>query len=204
MRGVLAVLGISGLAALGGLLWQRTHPGPCSYRRRFWVQIPKPFIRKRWLLDLLAPEDAARVLEIGPGTGYYSVAVAERLRPGIALEICDVQRVMLDHTLRTARASGLRNLVPCHADATALPHADASFDRAFIMLALGEIRDQPAALSELARVLRPGGRLVVGELFGDPHMVRFPTLRGRASRAGLRFERRLGGPLGYVALFRRL
>ena len=51
-------------------------------------------------------------------------------------------------------------------------------------------------------MLRPSGRLVVGELFGDPHMVTFGSLRARAERTGFGIDRRLGGPLGYFALLR--
>lgn len=69
------------------------------------------------------------------------------------------------------------------------------------MTVLGEIPDQEAALRELARVVKPRGRVVVGELFGDPHWVSPSRLRERAERSGLRFERRLGSPLGYFARF---
>jgi hypothetical protein len=50
-------------------------------------------------------------------------------------------------------------------------------------------------------VLKPGGRLVVGELMGDPHYVSFGSLQQRAAGAGLGFERRSGGFLGYFARF---
>ena len=84
-----------------------------------------------------------------------------------------------------------------------LPYADATFDAAYLAAVLGEISDQDAALRELARVLKPGGRLVVGELFGDPHWVSPTKLQTRGEAAGLRFERRSGSPLGYFARFSR-
>lgn len=101
--------------------------------------------------------------------------------------------------MRRASEHRISNIIPTRGDATALPYADDAFDAAYVALALGEIPDQDAALRELLRVLKPGGRLVVGELFGDPHMVAFGSLRARAEAAGLCFERRLGGKLGYFA-----
>lgn len=65
---------------------------------------------------------------------------------------------------------------------------------------LGEIPDQRAAMSELRRVIKPGGRLVVG---GDPHMVTSRSLRRAAAEAGFVLERRTGPPFGYFGVLRR-
>jgi ubiquinone/menaquinone biosynthesis C-methylase UbiE len=194
------------IAAAGGLLgaaaWWRTHPSPCPYGQRFWVEAPHPIITRKRLLELLAPEPGEQLLEVGPGTGYYSLPVARRLEHG-RLHIVDIQQQMLDHTMRRAEDAGLTNVQPARADAQELPYADAAFDGAYLVTTLGEIPDSDKALSELARVLKPSsGRLVVGELFGDPHMVTFASLCRRAPAAGLNVERRLGGPLGYFALLR--
>jgi hypothetical protein len=51
-------------------------------------------------------------------------------------------------------------------------------------------------------VVKSGGRIVVGELFGDPHMVGERSLRRRAAAAGLRLERRVGPRVGYFGVLR--
>jgi ubiquinone/menaquinone biosynthesis C-methylase UbiE len=115
--------------------------------------------------------------------------------------VFDLQQEMLDHTMRRAGERGLATITPTQGDARQLPYEDATFDAAYLVTVLGEIPDQAAALAELRRVLKPSGRLVVGELFGDPHMVTEGALRERAEAAGLRFERRVGGKLGFFARF---
>ena len=190
-----------GLALAGAALWWRTHPSACPYSQRFWVEAPHPLITRSRLLEVLEPVVGERLLEVGPGTGYYTLAVAERLGSDGDLTIFDLQREMLDHTLRRAEERGISNLHPTQGDARSLPFEQDRFDGAFLVTTLGEIPDQAAALRELSRVIRQGGRLVVGELFGDPHWVRLGSLKLRAQRAGLRFERRVGSPLGYFARF---
>jgi ubiquinone/menaquinone biosynthesis C-methylase UbiE len=179
----------------GAALWWRKHPSACPYSQRFWVQAPHPFITRERLREILAPQPGERLLEVGPGTGFYTLPVAEWLGPGGSLDVVDVQREMLDHTLGRARDAALGNITPTLADARELPFADDGFDGAFLVTVLGEVPDQDAALRELRRVVRPGGRIVVGELFGDPHMVTHAALARRAEAAGLRVERKLGGAL---------
>ena len=184
-------------AVLAAALWWRKHPSACPYGQRFWVEAPHPLITHARLRDVLDPRAGERVLEVGPGTGYYTLDVAEWVAPGGRLDILDLQPEMLDHTMRRADERGLTNVTSTEGDAQRLPYPDGCFDAAYLITVLGEIPDQHAALRELARVLKPGGRLVVGELFGDPHWVSPGRLRERAERAGFTFGRRLGSPLGY-------
>jgi ubiquinone/menaquinone biosynthesis C-methylase UbiE len=189
----LALLAGGGL--LGAALWWRAHPSACPYSQRFWVEAPHPFITRARLREILEPREGERLLEVGPGTGYYSLPVAGWLSPGGSLDVVDVQHEMLDHTVRRASEEGIDNIAPALADARELPFGEDTFDGAYLVTVLGEIPDQDAALRELRRVVRSGGRIVVGELFGDPHMVTHSALTRRALAAGLRVERKLGGPL---------
>lgn len=193
----------AGIAVLAGALWWRKNPSACPYGQRFWVESPHPLITRKRLREVLAPQPGERILEVGPGTGYYSLDVAEWVSPGGQLDIFDLQQEMLDHTMRRAAERGISNISPTQGDVRQLPYADATFDAAYLTAVLGEIPDQHAALQELARVLKPNGRLVVGELFGDPHWVSPGRVRARGEAAGLRFARRSGSPLGYFALLRR-
>jgi ubiquinone/menaquinone biosynthesis C-methylase UbiE len=194
---------VAGAAVVAAALWWRRNPSACPYNQRFWVQAPHPFITRARLREILDPAPGERVLEVGPGTGYYALDMAAWIAPAGRLDVFDLQQEMLDHTMRRAGERGLDTIVPAQGDARQLPYEDATFDAAYLVTVLGEIPDQDAALRELARVLRPGGRLVVGELLGDPHWVSRRRLTERAEAAGLRFGRRLGSPLGYFARFER-
>jgi ubiquinone/menaquinone biosynthesis C-methylase UbiE len=152
------------------------------------------------LFIVLAPEPGERILEVGAGSGCYALEVAEAVAPGGTVDIIDGLPDRLDDAMRRARERGLDNVTPTLGDGRYLPFGDESFDGAYMMAALGDVPDQPAALAELARVLRPGGRLVIGELNGDPHRVDPDRLRKSAALAGLRIARRFDRRSGYVAM----
>ena len=188
-------------AVVGAALWWRKNPSACPYGQRFWVEAPHPLITRQRLREILDPRPGDRILEVGPGTGYYTLDVAGWVMPDGQVDILDLQQEMLDHTMRRAGERGLSNVTPTQSDATGMPYEDGTYDAAFLVTVLGEVPDQDAAFRELARVLKPGGRLVVGELLGDPHYVRLAPMRLRASGVGLAYERRVGNALGYFARF---
>jgi ubiquinone/menaquinone biosynthesis C-methylase UbiE len=194
------LLGAAGLATLGAALWWRNNPSACPYGQRFWVQAPHPIVTRERLYYVMRPQPGERVLEIGPGTGYYTLDMAEWVGPEGRVEIFDLQQEFLDHTMRRAAERGLDNVVPTQGDATALAYGDDSIDAVVLNAVLGEIPDPVAALREIRRVLRPGGRLLVGELFGDPHFTTQAALRRQGEEAGLAYANESGYWFGYVAL----
>jgi ubiquinone/menaquinone biosynthesis C-methylase UbiE len=189
-------------AIVAAALWWRKNPSACPYGQRFWVEAPHPLITRERLRAVLRPEPGERLLEIGVGTGYYSLDLAEWVGPDGSLELFDLQREFLDHVMRAAGERGVANLVATEGDATALPYEDASVDAVILTAVLGEIPDTAAALRGIRRVLRPGGRLVVGELFGDPHFTTLKSLKKQGAEAGLAYQEHSGNWLGYFALLR--
>ena len=96
---------LGGAAALAYAVWWRKNPSACPYQQHFWLEVPHPFLTRARLRRILAPQPGERVLEVGPGTGYYSLDVAEQIAPDGVLDILDVQQEMLDHTTRKASAT---------------------------------------------------------------------------------------------------
>ena len=110
--------------------------------------------RTRQCLQLASGQ---RLLDLAAGTG---VSTVEASRGGVEAVACDFSLGML----RAGRANKARRDVRYVAgDATRLPFQDASFDAVMISFGLRNVSDVGAALREMARVVRPGGRLVVCE-----------------------------------------
>lgn len=200
-RRALVVAGASAAAAAAAAAWWHTDSAPYPYAQRRILDLPLPFLGNRRLDALLGIRPGERVLEIGPGTGLQALHVADLLGGEGRLDIIDIQDEMLQHVMNRARAAGITSIAPAQADARRLPFPDATFDAAYLVTVLGEIPDPAAAVRELRRVLKPTGRLVVGE-FLDRHYVPLVDLLSYANAAGLELSGRLGPPLAYFARLR--
>lgn len=124
------------------------------------------------ILDLARLSGATSLLDIGTGAGLLLVGAAKGLPHGHATGIDiwaakDLSDNSADAAARNARIEGVTPRVTIRtADARALPFADASFDRVLSLLCLHNIEpkpDQSLACQEIARVLKPGGRVVIGD-----------------------------------------
>jgi ubiquinone/menaquinone biosynthesis C-methylase UbiE len=154
------------------------------------------------LVRRLAVGEGARVLEIGPGPGYFSPRVARHVAQG-RLELFDLQREMLAKARRRLRRAGAANVSFTRGDGAALPYRDGAFDAAFLVAVLGEVPDPAACVASVARVLRPGGALSVTELPGDPDALRRDEVDAMAAAAGLAFERAFPLRGGFTASYRK-
>jgi SAM-dependent methyltransferase len=137
--------------------WMLTSP----FRRLLEWKMGKPDDR---VMALLALQGNEHVVDAGCGSGFHSLMVAEQLPQGRVMAV-DVSTEMLDRLRTSATARGLSERIELHhADGLSLPLPDGSMDRAVSAAVWHHLDDPQGAAIELARVLRPGGRLVVVDL----------------------------------------
>lgn len=118
-------------------------------------------------------------LDVAAGSGALSLPAA---RLGAQVLATDLSPVMLRELEQRARADGLTNLQTRAMDGHALELDDASFDVAGSQFGVMLFPDMPRGIRELARVTRPGGRVLM-IVFGDPREVGFIRFLVRALRS---------------------
>ena len=129
--------------------------------------------RARAVQELQLPR-AARIIDLCTGTGDLAVA-AVRAHPDASVIGIDFAGEMLRLAGRKMASLGLASISLVRGDGTRIPLADSSCDAATIGFGIRNVVDPRAALVELARVLRPGGRLAILE-FGQPRVPGIRTL----------------------------
>lgn len=167
------------------LVWRygaRRTSAPCPA----WLSwMLDPGIRERPIgrggaIDALALEPGMRVADVGCGPGVLTVLIARAVGPEGEVVALDIQPAMLDRLKRRVAKAGVTNVRPVRAGAGEGTLENRYFDRALLATVLGEIPDRERALREIYEALKPGGFLVVAEVFGDPHY----QFRGKVAELG--------------------
>ncbi len=143
------------------------------------------------------------VLEVGPGSGTYTVAAARRAGDNGRLVTIDIEPKMIERIRRRVEAEGIRNIEARVADVYHLPFPDGMFDLAYLIAVIGEIPDPVKAMKEFLRVLSPSGTLVFSELLPDPDYPRAGTLIRLANSAGFRLKKKIGNFFYYTLIFEK-
>jgi ubiquinone/menaquinone biosynthesis C-methylase UbiE len=142
-----------------------------------------------------------RLLDLGCGNGAAAIRAATTLSleaVGVDVDADQIAAAKVD----PARPAGATFLV---ADATALPFHDGEFDLVYTNKTTHHIRDWQRAISEMARVLKPGGKLVYSD-FVAPFGRRLATRRrvdAEAAANQLERERHDSSPIHYTAQYRK-
>lgn len=110
------------------------------------------------LVERTAPNPTDVLLDIGTGAGHTAIAFAPAVRRVIAY---DLTPQMLQEVERNAAAKGVTNIETQQGAAEVLPYPDAAFELVSCRLTTHHFANLPQALSEMARVLKPNGRLII-------------------------------------------
>lgn len=111
---------------------------------------------RRWLSQALPHVEGPRVLEVSPGTGWLLTKYAG----DVEAHAIDLNRDLVEVARRNLLRAGLTAEVQV-ADVAEIPYPEASFDTVLSTMAFSGYPDGRRALSEIVRVLRPGGRMVI-------------------------------------------
>ena len=154
-------------------------------------------------IDRLGLQPGMTVVEIGPGPGRLLLPAARRVLPeGRAIGV-ELQQGMIDKLRKKLERDSSPNVELIHADATQPVLPAESADVVYLCTVLGEIPDRRTALKNCYKALRPGGRLSVTEIIGDPHYQTVAKVRELAFDTGFEFEDITSNWLRYTANFRR-
>ena len=181
-----------------------------------WVHFPAPpciavFLNSRLRRRIQPPEQVIgpldlqpgmQVVEIGPGGGAFTVDAARRVGPAGQVHAFDIQPAMIERLEAHLGKAGVGNVSAQVASAYELPLPAASMDRAFMVTVLSEVPDKGRALAEIRRVLKPDGRLAIGELVFDPDYPLRRTVIRWCRDAGFELIQATGGLLHYVLVFK--
>lgn len=118
--------------------------------------------RRNLVYEALAAEPGEDVLDIGCGLGFYVAEILDRVGETGSVTGVDAAAPML--AIAQRRVAGRKGATLLEGEATALPVGDGSFDAAVSVQVLEYVADLPAALAEIQRVLRPGGRVVLWDV----------------------------------------
>jgi ubiquinone/menaquinone biosynthesis C-methylase UbiE len=154
------------------------------------------------IVEALDIRPGMEIVELGCGSGYYTIEVAKAIQPAGLIFAVDIQQGMLDKLKVRMEQEGVENIIPVLADAEGqIPLDNGSADAVFAVTVLPEIPDPPKALLQVKRLLKDDGVFVNAEFLLDPDFPLRRTVVKWAEEAGFSLKRQVGNPLRHVLVF---
>ena len=142
------------------------------------------------------------VIEIGPGKGSYTKALAKNILPDGKVYALDIQESIINRLKKKIEKEGITNIIPKIDDAYNLSFEDESVDRVLMIACLPEIPDPIRVLKELKRVLKSDGLISLSEMLPDPDYPRRKTEKKWAVEAGFDLDEQFGNWFIYQLNFK--
>ena len=121
--------------------------------------------RRRALKQIVTPAAPQKILDVACGTGDFSIAIAKAAHIHSRITGADLSDGMLEVMQGKVAREGLQKQISTmQCNCEDMPFEDGAFDRVTIAFGIRNFEHREAALREFARVLKPGGRLVILEL----------------------------------------
>lgn len=195
---------ISSQTALRIVVWQQPRPMPYQFAHLLEHPLRRRYRQPAALLGEFGIHVGMSVLDLGCGSGLFTVEMARMVGESGSVHAVDIQRPFLELTQERLAADGLERRVTLHhSGAYQLPFPDASIDLAVLVATLGEIPDKLHALAELYRVLKPDGQIVVSEELIDPAYVPSRLASRWLEETGFHYGGRSGSFFCYSLLYFR-
>ena len=165
--------------------------------RRKFIQKPETIAERMKL------ESGMTVLEIGPGKGSYTKAIAKSILPDGKVYAIDIQESIINRLKKRIEKDNIENIIPKIDNVYNLSFEDSSIDRVIMIACLPEIPEPIRALKEIKRILKPNGLISLSEMFPDPDYPRRKTEIKWAETAGFKLDDRFGNWFVYQLNFKK-
>ena len=144
---------------------------PREYDQLLWMLTFRQDVRwRRRAIRAAGVTPPARILDLATGTGIFAYDWIDALGPGLEVVALDLTSAMLRHAIQVRRERGRNDPIAFVCGRTEmLPFPDEHFDAVSIGLALRNLSCLEASFAEMARVIRPGGRVLSVDFTRPPH-----------------------------------
>jgi ubiquinone/menaquinone biosynthesis C-methylase UbiE len=143
-----------------------------------------------------------KILEVGPGSGFFTFELARYAGPSGHVYAVDIQPKMITLLEKKIKREKIKNITTKTASANEIPLPNNSVDLVFMGGVLGEIPDKQRVLREMQRVLKEAGFLTVTECLIDPDYPRRKTVTRWFEGAGFELAGSYGSTFLYVLAFK--